>query len=67
MLISIFLKDECNFICKGFITILDQNLSILIFKRLKKKLTQHAENIFLLSNQKKTFLFFCFAYNDITM
>ena len=67
MLISIFLKDECNFICKGFITILDQNLSILIFKRLKKKLTQHVENIFLLSNQKKTFLFFCFAYNDITM
>ena len=67
MLISIFLKDECNYICKGFITILDQNLSILIFKRLKKKLTQHVENIFRLSNQKKTFLFFCFAYNDITM
>ena len=60
MLISIFSsKDESNFICKGYQTILDRNLSIIIFRRIKKKLKRHV--IFLLSNQNKAFLFFCFA------
>ena len=58
MLISIFSK-ESNFICKGYQTILDRNLSIIIFRRIKKKLKRHV--IFLLSNQNKAFLFFCFA------
>ena len=58
MLISIFSKDESNFICKGYKTILDRNLSIIIFRRLKKKLKRHV--IFLVSNQNKAFLFlFC--------
>ena len=60
MLISIFSKDKPNFICNGYKTI-HRNLSIFIFKRLKKKLRRHVENIFLLSNGNKAFLFCCFA------